>query len=452
MNFKIYKLLVSKSSDRSESKIIIYRSIAIILLFALTVYMVYYSPEGVDKLFCALLLVLFWYSKSNYFWFAFFIIVSSYPAGLFTESTSVSLRRLPSYSPIPSMSFSLMDLFLIVALFKAIIRGKKIILIDIFKIKKIALILPFIVVISFFYGITLKMFLNQTVRGLFFYTLFFSFPALIPNKKEVYKFMLMFFPFVFLELIAQLYTINTGNEFGNLFREGALISIRDPNTGEIRAIPIGYIIMRLAFVFAFVLLETKEKIIPKFYALLVIIISLISVVLAETRSSITMFVFIFVFYFIMVAKKKPNAILQLFIVGVIFLMILDMTSIFNLNSIVGSSYNRYVGAVSVEEGSMKVEDTFDNRISNRLPRLLDAIGKSVFVGYGFSDKYFEAYDPHLGGVIVGILQVGILGYFFYIVFIVNIFRKCFKYIKKLRDDNSFKNQIKVFLVCFFGYL
>jgi hypothetical protein len=154
----------------------------------------------------------------------------------------------------------------------------------------------------------------------------------------------------------------------------------------------------------------------------------------------------------MVAKKKPNAILQLFIVGVIFLMILDMTNIFNLNSIVGSSYNRYVGAVSVEEGSMKVEDTFDNRISNRLPRLLDAIGKSLFVGYGFSDKYFEAYDPHLGGVIVGILQVGILGYFFYVVFILNIFRKCFKYIKKLRDDNSYKNHIKVFLLCFFGYL
>ncbi len=452
MAFRVYKYLVDKNSARSESKIILYRSIGIFLLFALTVYIVYYAPEGVDKLFCASLFVIFWYSKSNYFWFAFFLIISSYPAGFFTEISGINIRRLPVYSPIPSISLSMMDLFLIVALFKAILRGKKIYLIDIFNIKKIALILPFIVLVSFFYGITLKLFLNETVRGLFFYTLFFSFPALLPNKKEVYKFMVMFFPFVLLELIAQLYTVNTGIEFGNIFRAGALESIRDPLTGEIRAIPIGYIIMRLAFVFAFVLMETKEKIVPKFYALLVIIISLISVIIAETRSAITMFTFIFVLYFIMIAKKKPNIILQLFIVSIIFLIILDFANIFNLNRIVGSSYDRYVGAVSMQENSIKMEDTFDNRVSNRLPILLDAIKKSFFVGYGFSDKYFEVWDPHLGGVIVGLLQAGIFGYFFYVVFIVNLFRKSFKYIKKLRDDNSFKSHIKVFVLCFFGYL
>jgi hypothetical protein len=154
----------------------------------------------------------------------------------------------------------------------------------------------------------------------------------------------------------------------------------------------------------------------------------------------------------MIAKKKPNIILQLFIVSIIFLIILDFANIFNLNRIVGSSYDRYVGAVSMQENSIKMEDTFDNRVSNRLPILLDAIKKSFFVGYGFSDKYFEVWDPHLGGVIVGLLQAGIFGYFFYVVFIVNLFRKSFKYIKKLRDDNSYKSHIKVFVLCFFGYL
>ena len=53
---------------------------------------------------------------------------------------------------------------------------------------------------------------------------------------------------------------------------------------------------------------------------------------------------------------------------------------------------------------------------------------------------------------MGILQVGIFGYIIYLVFIVNIFQKCFKYIRKLPDDNSLIIPIKVFTLSFFGYL
>lgn len=451
MEFKFYRNIISRINNQPEGKIVFYRSISIILLMALTAYMVYFAPEGIDKLFCAILLVIFWYSKSNYFWFAFFLIISAYPGGLFTQSSGLYVRRLPIYSPIAKMSFSVMDLFLIVAFFKALTRGNKIKIIDIFKIKKIVIIIPFIVITSFFFGMTLKMFLNQTVRGLFFYTLFFSFPALISNKKEVFKFMYMYIPFAFIEFLSQIYTLKTGSEFANLFDPGSISTIMDPFSGGIRSIPIGYITMRLSYIFAFILLEHKDNILPKSYLMLVILACLTSVIISATRSSIVMFSFIFIFYYFFIARRKPGVLMQTFIIGVIFVMVLDATNIFDLNSLVGSSYTRFVGAVSIEEGSIKPEDTFDNRVSNRLPILLDAIKKSPLIGYGFSDAYFDVYDGHLGGVIVGLLQVGFIGYSLYVMFIVNIFRKCFKYIKKFRDDNSFKNIVKVFTVAFFGY-
>ncbi|MBI5403583.1 MAG: hypothetical protein HY959_09280 [Ignavibacteriae bacterium] len=450
--FKIYQNLAGKLKNSSEGMLLLYRTAAIILLFILTIYFVYYAPIGTDKLFGAVLLFVFWYSKSDYFWFAFFIIISAFPGGLFSENTFNALRRLPIYSPVPKISFSLMDLFLIVALIKAFAKGKKTKIKDVFKLKYIAYILPYILVVSIFHGVTLKIFLNGAVRGLFFYTLLFSFPALVYNRKEVYKFMTIFFPFVLLELISQIYTLRFGLEFANIFNPGSISEIMNSVSGDIRAIPTGYINMRLAFVFAFVLLESKENIVPKFYSYFVIFISLSSVLISATRSAIIMLLFIFIFYFILIAKKKPNLFLQVFVSAAVFLMLMDALNLVDFNSIIGSSYKRFVGAVSVEEGTVVAEDTFDNRISNRFPVLWESISRSIFIGYGFSDKYFINYDGHLGGVLIGLLQVGIFGFTMYAIFIVNIFRKCFWYIKRLPADNSVLGIIKVFTLSFAGYL
>lgn len=450
--FSKYNNFVKRFSEGSEVKLILLRTLTLVFLFALTVYFVYYAPFGTDKLFCAVLLIFFWYSKSDYFWFAFFIMISAYPGGFFAETSSTALRRLPIYSPIPKISFTVMDLFLIIALIKAILRGKKLMLRDIFGLKKIALILPYVMVVSIFHGITLKLFLNGAVRGLFFYTLLYSFPVLIYNRKEIYKFMVMFFPMVFLEIISQLYTLGTGLEFANLFNPGTIAEIVNSVSGDIRAIPTGYMNMRLAFVFAFALLESRENIVPKFYSYLIIFLSLSSVLISATRSAIIMLLFIFIFYFIFIAKKKPNLFFQVFVSAAVFIILMDAVNLVNFNNILGSSYKRFVGAVSIEEGSLKAEDTFDNRISNRLPVLWENISNSVLIGYGYSDKYFIYYDGHLGGVLVGLLQVGIFGLVIYTIFLINLFRKCFWYIRRIPDDNSMLGIIKVFTLSFFGYM
>lgn len=452
MNLMFYQKVINKFQNTSEGKIIFYRSISIFLLFVLTVYMVYVAPIGIDKLYCAILLIIFWYSKADYFWFAFIFIITAYPGGFFMDTTADAVRRLPIYSPISKISFTVMDLFLIIALVKAIIKGKRFKFRDVLKLKSVTYIFPFILVVSLFYGITLKMFLNSAVRGLFFYTLIYSFPSLINNKRDVYKFMVMFFPFVFLELFSQIFTINTGFVLYNLLITGSsTIGISNSITGDIRVLPNGYISMRLAYVFAFVLLDNKDKVVPKIYSLLVIMAVISSVVISATRSAIVMMIFIFIMYFIFVIRKKPNVFLQIFIMGVAIIFILDLVQVFNLNDVFGSTYKRFTGAVSVEEGSIRAEDTFDHRINVRLPLLIDAINKSLFVGYGFSDKYYENFDGHLGGVLIGILQAGVFGYILYLIFIFNIFKTCFIYIKKLPKNNPYIDIIKVFLISFFGY-
>lgn len=452
MEIGLYNAFIAKYNDRSVGKVVFYRSVAIIVLFSMTVYAVYFAPVGIDKLFCAVLFVLFWYSKADYFWFAFFLIISSFPAGLFTESTFDAVRRLPIYAPIPRVSFSILDLFLIISFIKAAIKGRSLKIIDVFNIKKMIYIVPYIVVTTFFFGVTLKVFLNHTLRGLFFYTIFYSFSSLIYTKKDIYKFMAMFFPFVFLEIFAQIYTVSTGYLFSQLFYQDTGSLVYNSITGDIRALPAGFIVMRMAFAFAFVFLENEEKIVSKQYPLMVILLSIFSVIISATRSAIIIFILTFIIYFIFIAKKKPHVLLKVFIIITIMITLLDFVQVINLGDIFGSSYNRFITTVNVEQGSVEMEDSFDNRINVRLPILLDAVKNSFLVGYGFSDRYFEVYDGHLGGVFVGFLQVGVFGYTLYVLFIYNIFKKLFKYIRKLTKDNQFLIPIKVFTLIFLGYL
>jgi hypothetical protein len=450
LNF--YNKIIKNIRNSSDSKIILFRSIAIVVLFALMIYMVYVAPIGTEKLFCLILFVIFWYSKANYFWFAFFLIISAFPAGLFSETSASAIRRLPIFSPMPKVSFSVMDIFLILALLKAIIKGKKVNYRDILKLKNIFFIFPYIIIVSFFHGLTIKLFLNSTLRGLFFYSLIYSFPALIYDRKEVYKFMLMFFPFVFIEFMTQIYSINADDKFANIFNPGVMENVYNSVTGEIRAIPDGFLTVRLAYIFAFVMLECKEKFIPKYYSIIIILVSLTTALLSATRSAIVMFILIFIFYFLLVVKKKPNIFMQLFITIIIMITILDFANVINLNDFLGSSYKRFIGMVSIQEGSVQTEDTFDYRINTRLPILIEAISNSPFIGYGLSDKYYLYCDSHLGGLPIGLLQAGFIGYSLYIFFIVSIFKKCFRYIKKIPVNNSYISTTKVFIICFFGYL
>lgn len=452
MNLGFYSVIKEKFRSYSESKIILYYSLGIVLLFFTLVYVIYIAPVGIDKLFFVILFVIFWYSKADYFWFAFFLIINSSPAGLFAISTRETTRMLPLFSILPKASFSILDIFLIIALLKAIIKGDSKKIRDALKLRNIVFIFPYILIISFFYGVTLKLFLNATLRGLFFYSLIYSFPTLINNKRDVNRFMILFLPFVLIELASQLYVLTMGVPIAEILYPGSTSIAYNSVTGDIRAIPYGYHCVRLAYVFSFILLENEEKLIPKFYCYLIMIASLFIVIISATRSAIIMLTFIFIVYFFFIARRKPNVVMQLFVFIAILLLILDFSKVLDLNNIFGASYKRFVGMVSIKEsGTIEAEDTFDYRISVRLPKLMESINKSLLVGYGLSDKFYENYDGHLGGVPIGLLQAGILGYFFYLLYIYNIFKKCFFYVRKIPSDNTSLNSIKVFIITFLGY-
>lgn len=448
---KYIKSLNSKRSDSQEVKLM---TSIIILLFFLSVLSVYVFPIGISKLIFLIFFILFWFSSKDYFWFAFFIIITLTPSGFFQETSSDVARRLPLISIVPKASLSVMDLFLILSLIKAYVKGKRIKIKDVLGVKYIFYFAIVLSVVTMFHGISLKTFIGQPLRGLFFYTIFFSFPSLVYKRKDVAKFLYMFLPFVFFEVFSQGYLLYTGDFLQNsLFPEMNLVVYRDKLMEEsIRSLAPGYSIVVMSFIFCFVLYDSIDRMTSKVYLIVVMLLGTLSMFLSATRQSIIMFALMFILYVIFVLKNKRSFMVQFSIIMVVIFFVFDYFNILDLNFTLSAVFDRLIGAIQIKNGTFEAEDTLDYRLSYRLPLLWSYIKQSIILGYGYSDDYFRYYDGHIGGIMVALLQAGITGLIFYALYVVRIYKVTIFYIKKYSDKNTVTNSLKSLLVGMSGFV
>ena len=72
-----------------------------------------------------ILLIIFWNSQRDYFWFAFLLILINEPGLLFHGSLKTDVNRIPLYNIGAGLSLSFFDLFYITAFIKALMKGSK---------------------------------------------------------------------------------------------------------------------------------------------------------------------------------------------------------------------------------------------------------------------------------------------------------------------------------------
>jgi len=454
INTLIGKYIRDLYSNKSDSREVVIRTVMIVLLFILSVLSVYVFPIGLSKLIFLIFFILFWFSSKDYFWFAFFFIITLTPAGFFQETASDVVRRLPLISIVPKASLSVMDLFLILSLIKAYVKGKRIKIRDVLGIKYIFYFAIILSVVTLFHGISLKTFIGQPLRGLFFYTIFFSFPSLVYKRKDIAKFFYLFFPFVFLEVFSQGFLLYTGEYMQNsLFPDISLYVFRDKLMEEsIRSLAPGYSIVVLSFIFSLVLYDSVDRMSSKVYLIIIMLLGSLSMFISATRQSILMFALMFVLYVIFVSKNKGGFLVQFSIIMVVMFLVFDFFNLLNLNFTLTAVFNRLTGAIQIQNGSLEAEDTLDYRLSYRLPLLWNYIKQSIIFGYGYSDNYFKYYDGHIGGIMVAMLQAGIAGLIFYTLYVVRIYKVTIFYVKKFGDKNTVTNPLKSLLVGMSGFV
>jgi hypothetical protein len=428
---------------------LIKEEIALILLFLYAIVATYYVPSGFSKILFLALPALFWFSKKDYFWFAFFFVIIQEPGWLFSGSAREALHRLPLYTFLPGMALSVVDIFVVLALIKALVSGKK----SKLELKKPITILLVYVIFSFLMsvlkGAPLDI-LTGLGRGPFYYTVIISFFYLIKNKREAYSFIALVSPFVFFVLFTQLYLIATGSEFINLLAPGMRESVVTADLIKIRATAGGALLIFLCYMFSLFLMEDKGNRISKKYLCAIISVTFLTVVFSATRLWFALFLFIFAGYMIL-SKKRARNLITMASISLVLIGILVFSGILRPQFLTRSVFPRLGEIGAVAKGDFESVDTFSNRYYFRLPRLLVGVKQNLLLGSGFTPTYFDYYDYHVG-FFNTILQFGILGFSLFIYFFWSYFDLIKKTVKRLSPHNSLRRSLRFLAVTFGGIL
>lgn len=423
--------------------------IGFIVLFALAVISVYKMPQSLSKIFFLGLVVLFWFSKKDYFWFALYFVIIQAPGYFFASFGAAGLYSIPIFTLVSGMSVSALDLFAILALIKAVLKGKR---------TKLKLEMPLILILAY---IVFALFVSiangaqigllaNVLRGPFYYSIIISFFYLVTKKEDVYRFIFIVSSTVFFIFFTQIYSLITRDAFINLFfpsfRRVALIE----GTQDVRAIGGGVLIIFFGFLFSLFLLEEKKNRISRKYLYVVSIIAYLSIVISATRIWFAVFSFIYIGYILM-SKKKVSNTLKIATVFAVLIIILISSGVFSLDFFTKGVLGRLQGLASVAKGDYHSVSTFERRYFFRLPRLLEGVKENLIFGCGFTQTYLKYRDYHVG-FFNTILQFGIIGFCFFLYLFMSYFALIKKSLEKLRSTNPLRFPLKLLSLFFGGIL
>ncbi|UCF70166.1 MAG: hypothetical protein JSW49_08175 [candidate division WOR-3 bacterium] len=422
----------------------------LVCLLAMSFYAVYFASEDASRVFFLSLLIFFVLSKKDYFWFAFFFIIAQGPGHLFADLSAASSHRLPFYTFLAGMSFTPIDLFVLVALAKSLTLGKKATL----RLRKpLFLLLLYIaftlIVTSTLYGTDIDV-VAWNIRWLFYYSVILSFYYLMNGKKDVYLFAILVFPVVLFIFFTQVHFLVTGNEFVNLFSPGYRSLTLIVLTGSIRPMVGGILILFLCYFFSILLLVDKEHVLPRTHIYLIAAVALLSVFVSATRQWFVVFSFMFLGYALLIRKKILST---LGILASILIVVGALTyfSVIPSDTLLHGSWLRIQEVLSLTRGDISAIGTAQNRFVNQLPILLGVIKRNPVIGYGFSNTTMVYYDNDLGFVNT-ILIFGIIGFLLHVNLFVHIFMLLLKSAKKIGAGNTCKGPLRVLALAWAGLL
>ncbi len=412
------------------------------LLF-LSVLFVYFLPMIYSRIFSLFLLLLFLISKKDYFWFAFFFIIVAHPGYLFSDFSGESIARLPLYSLLPEVSFTPIDFFLILALGKALLIGKKVG----FRLKKPILSIFFygiiLLILSIFvYGVRFDS-LGLMLRRVFTYTAIISFSFLVFKREDLWRFMNLIFPVVFFIFFTQVYFIAKGDEFINLlspgFRDIALME-----EGQLRPVMGGVVIVFFSYIFSLYQLSFKQGWPRRIYLSMVAVVTFLSIFLSATRIWLIMFGFVLICYILFVARRLNQIARVVLISALAIILLMEIPLLRNTASI---AMTRYSELITIAQGRFEESSGFQIKYNKRLPRVLMGLRQNWIFGWGFSDTYLYYHDGHVGNFNV-VLQIGIIGFLILVYFWLSYFKMIFSTRRRLKNENPSKRALSVLGISF----
>lgn len=410
---------------------------------------IYYVPI-LSHLVFFLFLFLIWYTKKDYLWLAIILIMNNYPGGLFHGGAASDIYRIPLYTIGSGVSFSFTQLYLLLMIIKSIKNYQKFTIVYKKYFQFILIYLAFLVIISFFIGVSLSNFI-QTYITFINLSIYFSIFFIIRDYQILVKFFSIIFPYVFIAFFFQLYGITNQSQLIALLKPGVTITQGVLVGKETRPIEMTSLLL-LNFVGSLLFIGKYKPEFNKNYLILINLLSIISIFMTGTRSWAIAFTGALIYFFITNMKRTRNFI-RIIVVSFagFFLIYSFFPEIHNQLTI---SQKRIATIEELSSGDPTAGGTLV-RLTERLPKVMHGFWQSsIIVGAGFSNLFYKYTDTHVPYANI-LLNSGIIGIILLYGFIILIFKDLNFYSKSTKDlelkamlKNSFIGHITILLLSF----
>ncbi len=413
--------------DSSFKKEILHNFLLMTCLFLLSFVFVYQIGGIIRDVFFLGILFLSFKSKRDYFWIAFFLVLIQKPAFFFTKAHIAAAYRLPLYSFLPGMSFTIFDFFLFILMFKIYYQEQKKRKLE--ANKYILIMAAYFVLISlpvsFVLGVNIDV-LVSNLRHIFYYFFVYLFFQKIVNLEELIKIGYIIFPFMFLILFDQIYTSFTGAAFINLFDPTGRATAVNSFTGTIRPIVGGAWLVFLILVCALMIKDNKKYELFNGFSDIIVVSAIFSIILSATRSWTFMVLTVFVVFFFQ-SQTKIYRVIQMAVIIIFLYLGATFLNIFP-QSILKDSFTRIKDTVAKQDSRDEMLG-LESRFEEDAAHIFEGVKSSPVLGLGISQSYFRHYDNDVGFPNT-ILQWGIAGFLMILIYLGRLI----KYLIRIRIE------------------
>jgi hypothetical protein len=396
--------------------------IQLLLLVVVSIFVVYFTSGIVARLFFLVLLPFVWFSKRDYFWFAFFFLLLNQPGGLFSGGDLMDEKRLPLYKLGPGLSLMITDLYFLLIFVKAFVNRS--LFINKLKLEFGVLMALFLMlfIISFGYDFSINS-IAQTIRVAINCTLFYSVLFIFRDLSVLTVFFRSVFPFVFFAVGLQIFGLTFKMQPIEFLKAGSVQNLYAGAEFGLEERPIEMVgVVFVAFCGTLLMLSLNKvyRFFSERYLLIINLTGLLSMVLSGTRSWTVGFFAAWLF-FLLISKGRM---IKYFFQGIftVILLLGVFTLVPVLNKQLVSAWERITTVTRVVEGDTSLGGSAQ-RYQVYAPKLIDDFSKSnPFFGAGFSDFYYTNANIHVGYHNI-LLHSGIVGVLFHLWFYFRVFKR-----------------------------
>jgi len=429
--------------------IIISDFFSFLLLFFAAIVSVYFFSAIFSRFFFLLIIILFWRSEKDYFWFAFIFILLEQPAGFFSGGLADDMQRLPLYTIIGGVSFTVYELFIITAFIKALAKGSKNKMFFNKPLQWLFVYLILILLFSFLFGMN-KEGIVRTFRVLSFWTLFISFPFLLKNKDEMIRFCSILFPFIFLVFVGQIYELINGVPLISVIKpvdpdsHSYALTETENISSVARFISAPYLNLFCFISSLFIIFSRNNAGLNKLYLYSVATLCFLSIVLSATRGWFVAYTITILFIIITASVNPVRLAIRAIIPVLLFSILYNFTPAFRIQ--INNAKVRINTLEGLAQGDITLGGT-QQRTTIRSDRVMEAFYKNPVTGWGFS--YQGNHDGHVGNQ--NLLQsTGIIGYSLFLYFWLFYIYSILLVKRRIQHGNPYKMSLVVLLYGFIG--